>query len=146
MTNFSIDFSEIPTTEPVPEQWYPAEIVTVKAGVSKSSGSPKLDVQWKITGDEYNNRRVFQTLSLKPEALWALRAFMEGLGLVPKNFDGALDINAEEWIGMEGWIKVGIQKSEQINPETNEPYEPRNNVKKIALSAPDGAGDLDSLI
>lgn len=127
---FSIDFSDIEDFEPVPAGVYDAEIIQSKPGKSKA-GYPKITLQWRILEGEMENRRIFQDLTFHPKALFATKAVLVGLGF-DKEFKGEVD--PEELIGLNATINVAVEESEQINPSTNEPYPPRNVVKRVSAS------------
>ena len=93
------------------------------------------------------NRRVFDTISFHENALPYTKEKLKGLGL--GDFSGTVQDLAELLLGHDVVIAVGIQESDQIDPNTNEPYPPRNSVKRdypagtdLDAGGPRGA-DLD---
>lgn len=67
--------------EPIPAGDYDVEVV--EAPHRKTKGSPAKDswnVQFKIIGGAYNNRRVFDQLTISPESKGALRYFFGNMG------------------------------------------------------------------
>jgi len=135
--SFVIDFGEIAGFEPVPEGVYDAEIVQAIPGMSKSN-NPKITLQWRVLSGDEENRRIFQDLSFHPKALFATKAVLIGLGF-DSNFQGEID--PEELIGLNAELVVAVETSDVINPQTNEPYPPRNVVKKVTSGA-SGVSDL----
>lgn len=130
---FVVDFSEIADLGPVPQGTYVASVVTARPGVS-GSGHPKIDMGWKIEEGDYEGRQVFDTLAFHPKALPMTKRKLLQLGF-PEDFSGTIE--AEDLIGINASIVVSIRQSQQINPDTGEPYDPRNVINKIA------GGDLD---
>ena len=58
----------------------------------------------------------------------------------PEDFSGEID--PEDLIGVTATLTVSVEKSTQINPETGEPYDPRNRVSRIS----GGQVDISSLV
>lgn len=135
---FVIDFSDIEDFKPVDEGIYEAEIIQAEGAVSKA-GFPKISMQWRITEGENENRRIFHDLSFHPKAMFATKAVLMGLGF-DDTFKG--NVVPEELIGLNAIITVSVESSGAINPQTNEPYPPRNNVKRVQQS---GASISDML-
>lgn len=135
---FSVDFSEIADMGPIPGGVYEASIVSAKPGVSQS-GNPKIDIAWKVEEGQYEGRQVFDTLSFHPNALPMTKRKLLNLGF-PEDFSG--EISAEDLVGTTATITVTIEQSTQINPDTGQPYDPRNRVSRIS----GGEVDLESLL
>jgi hypothetical protein len=130
-----IDFSEVKGLEPVPEGTYRATVKEAKFGIS-SNGNPKIDIQFSIEGGEFPGRVVFDNLTFTEASLGIVKAKLQGLGF-PNNLtidtddeDGMGEL-CEDMLGRAVSIHVTIQQSNGTNPETGEPYEPRNRVKRI---------------
>ena len=120
----SVDFSDVSGFQPFDAQRVAAECVKATAGVS-NAGAPKVDVQWKVSEPEaIANRRVFDTVSFHENALPYTKEQLKGLGL--GDFKGNVQELAEMLLGHDVVIAVGVKESEQIDPNTNEPYPPRN--------------------
>lgn len=127
----SIDFSNVQGLEPIPAGTYEAEVVEAKEGVSRTE-NPKIDLRWKILGGSQDGRVVFDTLAFSPNALWRVKNTLLGLGF-SKDFTG--DVTPEDLIGRSATIMVTIETSDQIDPETGEPYPPRNRISKVKALA-----------
>lgn len=122
----NIDFSEIPSLEPVPAGTYLATLIQAEEGVSQS-GNGKMDLRWKIIGGEYDGRLVFDHLSFAPTALWRTKLFLQAVGFE----DGyAGEITSDDLIGKVANITVAIE-SGRTNPETGEAYPDRNRIVKV---------------
>lgn len=139
MTAFEVDFSEIKDLGPVSPGTYNASIVTAKPGMSQT-GNPKIDVAWSIVEGEYENRRIFDTLSFHPNALPITKGKLRGIGF-PDDFSGGID--PEDLVGVSATLIVTIQKSTAVNPDTGEPYPDRNRISRIIEG---DAGDLDMAV
>lgn len=123
-----IDFSQVEGLKPIEPQRIAFEIETATAAVSKS-GHAKVDCKLRITEPEgITGRVVWDTFSFHPNALPFTKEKLVALGL--GDFRGDAEDLAEALLGESGVAAVGIQESEQVNPDTGEPYEPRNNVRK----------------
>lgn len=125
--SLSIDFTEIADMGPIPGGRYEASIVSAKPGLS-GSGYPKIDVAWKIEDGEFESRQIFDTIAFHPNALPMTKRKLGNMGF-PDDFSGVVD--PEDLLGVSAVIVVTIEQSTQINPDTGEPYDPRNRVTKI---------------
>jgi len=126
---FVIDFASVPKgDEPVPAATYGCTIVHAEATTSKSSGNPMISLRWRIDDDgEYYHRTIFDQLVFTQAALWRVRQLLEALGYAD-TFKG--EINPESLLGESATLQVVIQAGKGVNPETQEPYPPRNSVKR----------------
>lgn len=125
----AIDFSKVQGLEPLPVGTYTATIVKAETGESKA-GNEKIDIQWKVDGGPLDGRIVFDTLTFTAKAEFRVRATLIALGF-DKKFKG--EVRPEQLVGKTAKIVVDIQAGNGVDPETGEPYPPRNRIKKIAL-------------
>ena len=137
----AIDFSQVEDLKPLPRAWYLASIVEAKEGVSKQ-GNVKMDLRWKVEEGEFEGRNVFDTLTFTQKALFRVKATLKGLGF-PDDFSG--EISGDDLVGKTARILVDIEQSETLDPETGEPYPPRNRIKKVT-SPNAGNTDLTKLL
>lgn len=79
----NVDFSDVPTNEPVPDGRYPVVVEQAEIRDSKSSDSQYINWELRIMDGEYANRRLFMMTSLSKKALWRLRAVLKNLGCYP---------------------------------------------------------------
>lgn len=142
MGSMKIDFSEVQSGfEPVPEADYEAVIERIEVRESKSSDNDYLNWEFRITEDEYDDRRVWGLRSLSPKALGFLKDWLVALDVIEE--DDELDI---EWAD-----DVDITPTEGpllTNPElhgmacvitvTNEVYEGRERNRVNEIRAADG--------
>jgi hypothetical protein len=125
-----IDFGEVPGIDPIPEGVYQAEIAHAEDAVSKS-GNDKIALRWKVTSGEYTDRVIFHDLSFHPNALWRTKQVLLAIGYDAK-FSGEID--TEGLLGQTAELIVNIRQSEEVNPDTGEPYDPQNNVVRVRPS------------
>lgn len=127
---FVIDFAKVPdAAEPLPPGTYNCTIVHAEPTTSKSGGNPMIKIRWRVDDDgEFKGRNIFDNLVFSQNALWRVRQVLEALGYA-KDFNGV--VNPENLLGESATLKVTIQAGNGVNPETGEPYPPRNNVAKV---------------
>lgn len=123
----AIDFSEVKGIDPLPVGTYLATVVTATDGESQN-GNPKIDLQWKIESGTYEGRIVFDTLTFTQNSMFRVKNTLIGLGF-PKTFDG--EVTGADLVGKTANITLDIQSSTQLDPDSGEPYPPRNRVKKV---------------
>jgi hypothetical protein len=126
-----IDFSAVPSQDPIPNGMYNAVIKRAKQGVS-GTGNGKIDLQWAVEGGDHDGRIVFDTLAFHPNALWRVRDTLRAIGF-PENFKGAID--PEALLGEVAVIEVGTRpikrNGNEIDPNTNKPYGNTNTVERV---------------
>lgn len=127
---FVVNFAEIPdANEPVAPGTYDCTIVAAEPTTSKA-GNPMIKIRWRIDDEgPAHHRNIFDNLVFTPAALWRVRQVLEALGFA-SNFAG--NVNPESLIGEAATLKITIQAGNGNNPETGEPYPPRNNVAKVS--------------
>ena len=76
--------------EPLPEDRYTVECVEAKIDTS-STGNKLLAAQFKVVDGEFANRRLWNNFSLKGNALFMLKNYLEVSGLDPE-----IEISEEE--------------------------------------------------
>lgn len=134
----SIDFGSVKGLEPIPAGNYLASIIKAESGQSKA-GNQKIDIQWKIDGGQYDGRVIFESLVFTEKTLFRVKNTLLGLGF-DKNFNG--EITSEMLVNKVATISVDIEISTQVDPETGEPYPPRNRIKKVQAPKAGGAPSL----
>lgn len=127
---YVIDFASVPNVnEPIPPGTYNCTIVAAEPTTSKAGGNPMIKLRWRIDDEgDYHHRNIFDHLVFSPNALWRVRQVLEAIGYA-SNFAGA--INPENLLGESATLKITVQAGNGINPETGEPYPPRNNVARV---------------
>lgn len=124
----TIDFSAVTGIEPLPADKYIATVVEATEGQS-GKGNTKIDLKWKVVGGKYDGRMIFDVLTFTPQTAFRVKNTLMGLGF-PRDFKG--EVRVAELIGKNASITVDIQASTQVDPDSGEPYPPRNRVKKVA--------------
>lgn len=122
-----INFDEVPDFENLDPGDYHSELTKATEGVSQA-GHPKIDLQWKVVEEgKGENRVLFDTISFAPKALSFTKRKLIALGIKP-NRKG--EVNDDMFpVGEVFVLRVAIQNSTQLNPDTGEVYDPRNSVK-----------------
>lgn len=138
----TIDLTEVKGLTPMDPGTYVATIVSAKEGIAASSGFPKMDLRWKIEGGKYDGRQIFDVMSFKPEALWRVKSTLMALGF-PKDFSG--ELTPEDLIGKTATVVVTISQESEVDPETGDPYPPRNRISKVKSVAAAGKSAADLL-
>lgn len=88
----SIDFSQIPSMEPLPKGNYPVVVDSVVLTESKSSENPYFN--WTLTvtePGECQNRKLFFMTSLAEKSLWRLMAIFTNLGVYEEKIQIQVD-------------------------------------------------------
>ncbi len=117
-----IDFGKLPDNdfEVLPQDRYNVECIEAEMGTSKA-GNKKIKTQFKVSGGDYNNRRLWNDFSLVPKAQFVLKAYFEAADLntsgpievddIPKMLLGskasvfvkAGEFNGKPTTNLEGW-------------------------------------------
>lgn len=109
------DFSN----EPIPNSTYfctveRMEESEVTGEESKNIGAPKFNIGVSIAKGKYENRWVFDTLTMVQAALWKFKSFMKALGIDEDEYSDPEFWPTPEWIeenviGRQLDVRVGIQ-------------------------------------
>lgn len=103
MASLNLDFSSVPSREPLPEGVYDAAISKVEQVVSKSSGNPMLKVEFNILDDEFSGRKVWANYVLTEAALWKVQELFQSLGL---DTSTVVEMDTDELVGLTCKVKV----------------------------------------
>lgn len=115
----AVDFSDIPTNEPVPAGMYTIVVENVewrqsKDKIDEDTGNLSEYLNWElaITDGDFANRRLFTITSLKKKALWKLRSVFTNLA-VDYDPDRGMEIDDDsnqviypELVGLIGTAEV----------------------------------------
>lgn len=112
----NLDFSSVPSREPLEEGVYSLSIAEVTEKQS-STGNPMLAITYDVTGQE--GRKLFDNYVLIDKCLWKVKELFDALGVDTSEI---VDIDPQELVGMEVQAKV-IQ--EEYNGDTV------NRIKKV---------------
>lgn len=113
------DFDPLPA-DTYPARVFAAEMRETKGGGKLPAGTPMINVQFQITGDKYNNRRVFRSFAIAPDGYenkdkmdGILYSFLKALGYESeelKSDDFELDL--DDLSGRECSVVVGQREYE----------------------------------
>ena len=113
----NLDFSSVPSREPLEEGVYHLQIAKVEETTS-STGNPMLKVEYNVLGVE-GNRKLWDNYVLIDKCLWKVKELFDALGI---DTSALVEMDVNELVGLEVQAKV-IQ--ETYNGDT------KNCVKKV---------------
>ena len=117
----NLDFSSIPSREPLEEGVYNLTIAKVEE-TNSSTGNPMLKVEYDVNGVE-GNRKLWDNYVLIDKCMWKLKELFDALG-----------IDTSEIVEMDVTGLVGMQVNAKVIQETYN-GDIVNRVKKIYLAA-----------
>lgn len=117
----NLDFSSVPSREPLEEGVYSLTIAKVEETTS-STGNPMLKIEYDVN-DVDGNRKLWDNYVLIDKCLWKLKELFQALG-----------IDTSEIVEMDVTELVGMQVNAKIIQETYQ-GEIVNRVKKILPAA-----------
>lgn len=97
----NLDFSSVPSREPLEEGIYTLRIAKVEETKS-SSGNPMLKVEYDVLGVE-GNRKLWDNYVLIDKCLWKVKELFDALGIDTSEL---VEMDVTEMIGMEVQAKV----------------------------------------
>ncbi len=103
----NLDFSSVPSREPLAEGVYRLQIAKVEETVS-STGNPMLKVEYNVL-DMEGTRKLWDNFVLIDKALWKLKELFDALGV---DTGAIVEMDVQELVGMEIQAKV-IQETYQ---------------------------------
>lgn len=103
MAMMNLDFSSVPSREPIPEGVYEVQIAKVEETKSKTSGNPMLKVEFTVLEDPYNGRKVWANYGMTAEAMWKIQELFKSIGMPT---DGTVEIDSSELIGLTCRAKI----------------------------------------
>lgn len=95
--------------EPIPDGEYNGEIVACEEGQTRA-GDEKIQIQWKITGPKFANRRLFQSLNTGHSSDKARRIAQAELKTLGRwnGLEGRFPKRADELLGWKANLTVGF--------------------------------------
>ena len=113
----SLNDVESSSFDPIDPGTYDFRVTGCEQKTSKSSGNPYLNIELTvINDDDFDNRKVFDIISLQENSLWKLKEFAASCGV---DIDDEFD--TEDFIDEEVTAVVDI--------EVNDQYGDKNRVK-----------------
>lgn len=97
----NLDFSSVPSREPLEEGIYSLTIAKVEETTS-STGNPMLKVEYNIN-DVEGNRKLWDNYVLIDKVLWKLKELFDALGIDTKSI---VEMDVSELVGMQVNAKV----------------------------------------
>lgn len=108
MAMMNLDFSSVPSREPIPEGIYNVQIAkvdeTTVKGDGPNSGAPMLKIEFDVIDDPYNGRKVWANYLQTPKMMWKFQELFKSLGLPT---DGTVEIDSSELVGLQCRAKIG---------------------------------------
>ena len=117
----NLDFSSVPSREPLEEGVYNLTIAKVEEANS-STGNPMLKIEYDVNGVE-GNRKLWDNYVLIDKCMWKLKELFDALG-----------IDTSEIVEMDVTELVGMQVNAKVIQETDN-GDIVNRVKKIYPAA-----------
>ena len=113
----NLDFSSVPSREPLEEGVYHLQIAKVEE-TNSSTGNPMLKIEYDVMGVE-GNRKLWDNYVLIDKCLWKVKELFDAIGI---DTSALVEMDVNELVGLEVQAKV-IQ--ETYNGDT------MNRVKKV---------------
>lgn len=97
----NLDFSSVPSREPLVEGVYTLRIAKVEETTS-STGNPMLKVEYDVVGVD-GGRKLWDNFVLIDKALWKLKELFDALGIDTSQI---VEMDVQELVGLEVQAKV----------------------------------------
>lgn len=97
----NLDFSSVPSREPLEEGVYPVRIAKVEETTS-STGNPMLKVEYDVLEVE-GNRKLWDNFVLIDKCMWKVKELFDALGI---DTSAIVEMDVTELVGMELRAKV----------------------------------------
>lgn len=97
----NLDFSSVPSREPLEEGVYHLQIAKVEE-TNSSTGNPMLKVEYDVLGVE-GNRKLWDNYVLIDKCLWKVKELFDALGI---DTSALVEMDVDELVGMEVQAKV----------------------------------------
>ena len=97
----NLDFSSVPSREPLEEGVYHLQIAKVEE-TNSSTGNPMLKVEYDVLGIE-GNRKLWDNYVLIDKCLWKVKEQFDALGI---DTSALVEMDVNELVGLEVQAKV----------------------------------------
>lgn len=97
----NLDFSSVPSREPLEEGIYHLQIAKVEE-TNSSTGNPMLKVEYNVLGVE-GNRKLWDNYVLIDKCLWKVKELFDALGIDTSTL---VEMDVNELVGLEVQAKV----------------------------------------
>lgn len=102
MASLTLDFSNVPSREPIPDGLYPVTITKVEQVMSKTN-KPMLKIEFEVQSEEYQGRKLFSNYVLTDECKWKVKELFDSLGLDTR---ALVDMDTDQLVGLGCTAKV----------------------------------------
>ena len=109
MAIMNLNFSNVPSREPLPEGVYAASVAKVEQVLSKTSGNPMLKVEFDIMAEGFEKRKVWGNYVLTESAMWKVKELFEALGL---EADSIVEMDTDDLVGLTCNLKIAQREYE----------------------------------
>ena len=97
----NLDFSSVPSREPLEEGVYHLQIAKVEE-TNSSTGNPMLKVEYNVLGVD-GNRKLWDNYVLIDKCLWKVKELFDALGI---DTSALVEMDVNELVGLEVQAKV----------------------------------------
>ena len=97
----NLDFSSVPSREPLEEGVYHLQIAKVEE-TNSSTGNPMLKVEFNVLGVE-GNRKLWDNYVLIDKCLWKVKELFDALGIDTSEL---VEMDVTEMVGLEVQAKI----------------------------------------
>ena len=97
----NLDFSSVPSREPLEEGVYHLQIAKVEE-TNSSTGNPMLKVEFNVLGVD-GNRKLWDNYVLIDKCLWKVKELFDALGI---DTSALVEMDVNELVGLEVQAKV----------------------------------------
>lgn len=97
----NLDFSSVPSREPLEEGVYHLQIAKVEE-TNSSTGNPMLKIEYNVLGVE-GNRKLWDNYVLIDKCLWKVKELFDALGI---DTSALVEMDVNELVGLEVQAKV----------------------------------------
>lgn len=130
-TSLKVDFSGVESGGfDIPDGIYALTVSSVTQKKGAETGQPYLSFEYKVAEGKYKGRKVWDNVSLQPQALWKLRNLLECMGMEVE--DGEFEIELED-LEQQG---VGAEIA-------NEKYQGKDKPRIVGYLSPDAMDDSE---
>lgn len=103
MAMLNLDFSNVPSREPLPEGIYDVSIAKVEDTTSKNN-NPMLKIEFDVLTPGYEKRKLWSYYVLTADAMWKMKELCDAVGL---STDEVVTMDTAEFVGLTCKASVG---------------------------------------
>jgi hypothetical protein len=107
-----VDLTKVETQDAIPEGEYLVQVSKVETKDSKRTpGNKNLEVEYTVQDGPAHGRKIFETLSLSPKALWKVSEFVNACGVFP----GPQGFKKSELLG--AFLHVAVKNEQRMQQD-----------------------------